>query len=381
MKSFLKVLPVFVAFYCMGFVDIVGTAVNYASKDFNLTNSTMQFLTSMIFIWFFVFSIPTGILQDRLGKKTMVIVALLITTLAMVMPFILYNYFVLMTGLALMGIGNTVIQVSLNPLLYNVSSKGNYSSNMSLSQFIKSTAAFLGPMITVFFIRKMGDWRFIFLVYGCLSVLSGVWLYFTSVEESQKKEQPASFGSCFKLFGNTYILLMVLGIFIVVGLDVGMNTGIPNVLKQYSLTHEEAIKGISLYFIALMASRFLGAILLKKLFTSYFLIVSAIITLAGLLILIFSNTVLWAGIAIVIVATGSANIFPLIFSLSIEKYPEKSNEISALMIMAISGGAVFPVLMGVFTENFSVKAGIVFLLVISLYLGFVSIWNVSKNKY
>ena len=130
-----------------------------------------------------------------------------------------------------------------------------------------------------------------------------------------------------------------------------------------------------------MASRFLGAILLKKLFTSYFLIVSAIITLAGLLILIFSNTVLWAGIAIVIVATGSANIFPLIFSLSIEKYPEKSNEISALMIMAISGGAVFPVLMGVFTENFSVKAGIVFLLVISLYLGFVSIWNVSKNKY
>ncbi|MBA7552740.1 hypothetical protein ES705_45314 [subsurface metagenome] len=140
MKSFLKVLPVFVAFYCMGFVDIVGTAVNYASKDFNLTNSTMQFLTSMIFIWFFVFSIPAGILQDRLGKKTMVIVALLITTLAMVMPFILYNYFVLMTGLALMGIGNTVIQVSLNPLLYNVSSErwetgGLYSLYMDVCRF------------------------------------------------------------------------------------------------------------------------------------------------------------------------------------------------------------------------------------------------------
>ncbi len=380
MKNFLKVLPVFVTFYCMGFVDIVGTAVNYASKDFELTESTMQFLTSLIFIWFFVFSIPTGILQDKFGKKAMVIASLIITTFAMLVPFIVYNYYILMIGLALMGIGNTVIQVSLNPLLYEVSSKGSYSSNMSLCQFIKSIAAFLGPMIAVFFVRVFGDWKFVFIVYGGLSILSGMWLYFTPVEESHKKEQPASFRSSFKLFGNIYILLMVLGIFIVVGLDVGMNTGIPSVLKQFNLTHEEAIKGISLYFIALMVSRFLGAILLKKLTASYFLLISAIITLAGLIVLILSTTAFFAGIGIVATAAGSANIFPLIFSLSIEKYPGKSNEISALMIMAISGGAVFPLLMGIFTENFSLKAGIVFLFIISAYLGFIGIWNLVKNR-
>ncbi|MGD2034003.1 MAG: MFS transporter [Bacteroidales bacterium] len=379
MRNFIKVLPVFVAFYCMGFVDIVGTAVNYASKDFELTESTMQFLTMMIFIWFFVFSIPTGILQDKFSKKTLVISALIITTLAMLVPFLVYNYVVLMVSLALMGIGNTIIQVSLNPLLYDVSPKGSYSSNMSLSQFIKAIAAFLGPVIAVFFVRTLGDWKFIFVVYGCLSIVSGIWLFFTPVRESRKKSTPVSFRSCFKLFGNTYILVMVLGIFIVVGLDVGMNTGIPNVLKQFGLTQDQAIRGISLYFIALMVSRFLGALILKKISSSWFLLVSAVITLAGLILLIMNSSAMLAGAGIVVVALGSANIFPLIFSLSVEKYPEKSNEISALMIMAISGGAIFPFIMGVIVDTVSLRASIVFLFLISLYLFIIGMKNLLSN--
>ena len=167
MKSLSRMLPVFIAFYCMGFIDIVGTAVNLASIDFKLDATLMQFLTFMIFVWFFIFSIPTGIVQDRLGKKNVVLFALMITVLAMILPFIVYSFTVLIVSLALLGIGNTVIQVSLNPLLYDVSPEGNYSSNMSLSQFIKSVAAFFGPLLTVFFAKMLDDWRYIFLFYGC----------------------------------------------------------------------------------------------------------------------------------------------------------------------------------------------------------------------
>ena len=377
MKSYLRVLPVFIAFYCMGFVDIVGTAVKMAADDLALNATTSQFLTFMIFIWFFVFSIPTGIIQDQVGKKNMVLISLVVTLLAMIVPFLFYNYFVLIVSFALLGIGNTIIQVSLNPLLYEVSPKGSYSSNMSFSQFIKSLAAFFGPLLTVFFANKLGDWKYIFLLYAGLSVLSMVWLYLTPVTEIKSEGKPASFASCFRLLGNSYILVMVLGIFIVVGLDVGMNTGIPRFLGKFHLTSDQEVKSISIYIFALMASRFIGALILKKLSSSLFLQLSSMLTLAGLFLLVVSGDPMLSKTAIFLVGFGSANIFPLIFSLSIEKMPERSNEIAGLMIMAISGGAVFPFLMGVVIDNIGVTAGILFLLLISLYLGVVSLRSYS----
>jgi len=159
-----------------------------------------------------------------------------------------------------------------------------------------------------------------------------------------------------------------------------MNTGIPDILRQYDLSNEVAIQGISLYFVSLMVARFLGALILKRISSSLFLIISSIVALIGLGMIIAGNSTLFVCAGIVVVAAGSANIFPLIFSLSVEKFPEKSSEISALMIMAISGGAVFPFLMGVITESLTVKAGIVFLFLISLYLGVIGFWNLSKSK-
>jgi len=129
-----------------------------------------------------------------------------------------------------------------------------------------------------------------------------------------------------------------------------------------------------------MASRFLGAIILKKLNARVFLFFSTIITLTGLVVLIFDIEQLVTKIAILLIGLGSANIFPLIFSMSVEKMPERSNEISGLMIMAISGGAVFPFLMGIIIDSISLKVSIIFLLLISLYLGFLSIMNLfAKN--
>lgn len=381
MRNLKKVLPVFVAFYCMGFVDIVGTAANLVKDDMALNDTTMQFLAFMIFIWFGIFSIPTGILQERIGKKKTVTLSLLITTVAMLVPFLVYNYYLILISFALIGIGNTVLQVSLNPLLFDVSSKGSYASNMSFSQFIKSVAGFFGPLITVMiFAELLGDWRYIFLAYGSLSILSMIWIATTSIEESELKEKPASFANCFSLLGNRFVFTMVFGIFIVVGLDVGMNTGIPVFLEKYNLDADNAVKNISLYIFALMVSRFLGALILKGLKADLFLVVSSLLTIIGLILLFLSTNIFLAKTAIVVVGLGSANIFPLIFSISVERMPERSNEISGLMITAISGGAIFPLLMGITTKNISVKAGIVFLIIISLYLGIISFWNLSKNR-
>lgn len=380
MKSLYRLLPVFIAFYCMGFVDIVGTAVNLAAADFNLNATHTQFLTSMIFLWFLIFSIPTGILQERIGKKNVVLIALAVTILAMIIPFFFYSYSIMLLGFALLGIGNTIIQVSLNPLLYDVSPEGSYSSNMSFSQFIKSVAAFFGPLLTVLFVDKLGDWKFIFLTYGGLSLITIVWLMFTPITEKARKNKPAKFADCFNLLRNQFILMMVLGIFIVVGLDVGMNTGVPRFLEQFNLTPEKAVKGISVFYIfSLMASRFLGAVILKKISPRTFFIFSAFLSIAGLILLSLGINDTLTKIAIVIIGLGSANIFPLIFSISVEKMPERSNEISGLMIMAISGGAIFPLIMGIFIDHLGLTASILFLLTVTLYLGFLSLMNLKHN--
>ncbi len=373
MKPLFRLIPVFIAFYCMGFIDIVGTAVNLALVDFTLNATTMQFLAFMIFIWFFIFSIPTGLVQERLGKKNIVMFALLVTTFAMFVPFIFYSFAILILALALLGIGNTIIQVSLNPLLFDVSPEGSYSSSMSLSQFIKSVAAFFGPILTVFFARHLNDWRYIFLLYGVLSIISMIWLFFTPITEKARSENRARFGPCLRLLGNKYVLTMVLGIFIVVGLDVGMNTGVPGFLERHGLNSDIAIKNISIYIFALMASRFLGSLILKKLKSGSFLFISSLVTLAGLVLLVFNIDAHITKMAILLVGLGSANIFPLIFSMSVEKMPERSNEISGLMIMAISGGAIFPFLMGVIEDQINLTASIIFLLLISLYLGYLGI--------
>jgi FHS family L-fucose permease-like MFS transporter len=247
---------------------------------------------------------------------------------------------------------------------------------MSMSQFIKSVAAFFGPLLTVFFVNTLGDWKYIFLAYSGLSLLSLLLLSVTPVREKAKKETPARFADCFSLLGNKFVLFMVLGIFIVVGLDVGMNTGVPRFLEKYGLSAEQAVKGISVFYIfSLMASRFLGAVILKKVAAHTFLILSAFLTIAGVALLAMGISSSVTKIAIVIIGLGSANIFPLIFSISVEKMPERSNEISGLMIMAISGGALFPLLMGIIVDQVSLTASIIFLLIITCYLGFISLWS------
>ncbi|NMB72544.1 MAG: sugar MFS transporter [Bacteroidales bacterium] len=146
-RSLRYMLPIFMSFYVMGFVDLVGVATGYVKQDFGLSDSVAQLLPSIVFIWFALFSIPTGIFQDRKGKKFTVILAMTITGLGMIPPLVYYSYLTAVIGFMIIGIGNTILQVSANPLLLDYSSDETKAANLSLSQFIKAIASMLGPVI------------------------------------------------------------------------------------------------------------------------------------------------------------------------------------------------------------------------------------------
>jgi MFS transporter, FHS family, L-fucose permease len=342
-----KILPVFMSFIVMGFIDIIGVATGYVKKDFELTDFISQFLPMMVLLWFFVLSVPAGILQDKIGKRKMLNIGMVVQAIGLGLPFIHYSFAMMFASFILLGIGNTIIQVSANPLLQDVSPAEKLASYMSTSQFVKAIISFSGPLIASFMATQFGNWKLVFAVYGITSLLSAFWLSMTPIKESKPDRKPASFATCFGLLKNRFIALMALSIFLIVGAEVSVNTNIASVLiARYGITMEKAAIGISLFFAGEMVSRFLGAIILNWIKPRVFLLLITLLSLLGILGIFVAHENLVAFVSIFVTGLGTGSMFPVIFSLALEKMPERANEISGLLIMAVSGGAVIPLVMG-----------------------------------
>lgn len=377
-----KLMPVLFGFYVMGFVDIIGAATKYVKDDFSLSNSVANTLPFMVFVWFFIMSIPTGVLQDRIGRRKASCIGLGLTGLGMLIPLMSYSFGTVLSGFILLGIGNTIVQVSLNPLMLFVSPSDKYSGFLSLSQFIKAIASLLGPLITTAFFIHTHNWKNIFMVYAVLSAISMLWLFFTSIQEESEKAVVASFTSSFKLlFSEKIVGMMVLGIFLSVGIDVGMNICIPDFMgNKFHLSRESATNIISIYFTAKMAGTFLGSFLLIRISNKKFFIGTMIVTLLAFGGMYMGISNMFVSVMIFIAGLGASNVFPLIFSLTVQRMPARSNELSGLMIMAVSGGAVIPIIMGFAVDKVGPNGNILILVLCALYLFALALINSFKNK-
>jgi len=372
-------LPVMLSFYVMGFVDVVGVATGFLKKDFGLSDSVAQLLPFGVFIWFALLAIPTGVFQDRKGKRLTVNIGMLITGIGMLIPFVYYSLPTAIIGFAVLGIGNTILQVSANPLLLDISPTESKAANLSLSQFVKAIASMLGPIIAASLALYTGNWKLIFPIYAFISVIAVLWLRSVSIEETKTNKPPATLKSVFALLNNRFILIMVFAIFFMVGFDVTMNTSIANFLSnRFGISIETASFGISIYFLALMIGRFLGAILLRKINTKIFMVISTILSFIGLIGLILSDNLLLTQIMIFIAGFGFSNIFPIMFAIIVEKKPEYANELSGLIILAVCGGAIIPPISGVLTQFFGITASIFVLLFCIIYVAYATYYTIKK---
>jgi len=368
-NSFTVLLPVLFGFFIMGFVDVVGIATNYVKKDFGLTDTIANLLPMMVFLWFAVFSVPTGLLMNSIGRRMTVVLSMAITFVAMIVPLIAYQFEVVMVAFALLGIGNTIMQVSLNPLLSNVVRGDRLTSSLTWGQFIKAIASFLGPVIAGFAAASLGNWKMLFPIFAAITLISTLWLYFTSIEEEPVEGKSSSFAACFGLLSDKTILMLFLGILAVVGVDVGLNITVPKFLmERCGILLDKAGLGTSLYFIARTTGAFVGAILLAKFSARKFFIISMIVAIAAMAFMLTLNG-LWAILSLVfIIGFAVANVFSIIFSAALQKQPERANEISGLMIMGVAGGAIFPPFMGVVADAMGQTGGLAVLLGAMVYL-------------
>lgn len=379
-KSISKVLPVLFGFFVMGFCDVVGISTSYVQQDFGLNETVAGFIPSMVFIWFLLLSIPAAIAMNRIGRKRMVQVSNLITIVGMMIPFIEYNLVTCMTAFVLLGIGNTILQVSLNPLLTNVVKGDALTSSLTVGQVVKAVSSFCGPFIAAFAAGVLGNWQYLFPIFAGITVLSAVWLMCTPIAEEAPQTQASSAGAAFALLGDKTILLLFLGIFFVVGVDVGTNTVAPKLLiERAGFAVEQAGYGSSVYFVCRTVGALIGSILLVRMSDVRYFRINIFAAIAAMVVLYFVQGTVAILAMIGLIGFFCSSIFSVIYSAALKSRPEKANEISGLMITGVFGGAVIPPLMGVAADFTGTQIGS--LLVISVCLLYLAGCALALRKF
>lgn len=370
----LTLIPVMLCFFAMGFVDLVGIASNYVKEDLNLNDATANLFPSLVFFWFLIFSVPTGMLMNKIGRKKTVLLSLVVTVISLLLPLFGETFGIMLVSFSLLGIGNALMQTSLNPLVSAVTSGKNLASTLTFGQFVKAIASFMAPYIAMWgaveSIPEFGlGWRVLFPIYMIIGVCATLFLAGTPIEEEKIEGKASGFVDCLVLLGKPIVLLSFIGIMCHVGIDVGTNTTAPKILmERLGWTLNEAAFATSLYFIFRTIGCFTGTAFLRMMKPRLFFTISVVMMALSMIGLFFgeSKMVLYAAIALV--GYGNSNVFSIIFSQALLSVPEKKNEVSGLMIMGLFGGTVFPLVMGIASDAIGQMGAVLVMAVGVLYL-------------
>lgn len=360
-------IPVLATFFVMGFCDVVGIASSYVKQDFGLSESVAGFIPSMVFIWFLLLSVPAALLMNRLGRKTMVQISNAITFVGMLIPFFSYHLAAVVAAFVLLGIGNTILQISLNPLLTNVVGKEKLSSALTGGQVIKALSSFSAPFLALLAGSAFGNWKYLFTIYAVITLLSFLLLEMTQIPREEVSAGGAGVRESFGLLKDKTILLLFLGIFFIVGIDVGTNTVSAKLLiERCGLPVEKASLGASVYFICRTVGAFIGVGLLSRMDDIKYLKLNLFCAAAALAVLFFAGSAPVILVGIGAIGFFCSSVFSVLFSQALKARPDKGNEISGFMITGVAGGAVIPPLMGVCTQLIGNQNGSLLVLALCL---------------
>lgn len=367
-------LPVLFGFFVMGFCDIVGISSDYVQRSFNWSPLMTGFVPSMVFVWFLFLGIPVGNRMNKWGRKNTVLISMAITIVGMILPLLVYDSVTCMAAYALLGIGNAILQVSLNPLLNNViTNKALLTSSLTAGQVIKATSSLVGPEIVLLSVGFLGadKWYYCFPILGLVTLLSAVWLIATPIEREKAavSDKNLSMYQTFALLKDRTILLLFLGIFFIVGVDVATNFISSKLMAvRFSWTDEQVKFAPQVYFLSRTVGALLGAFLLTRIAEMKYFRMNIVACIVALLVLIGVEDATVNMICIGAIGFFASSVFSIIYSMALQALPEKANQISGLMITAVAGGGVVTPVMGGAIGSTGIAGGLLVVLACVLYL-------------
>lgn len=393
MKKQLSLISVFFVFLAMGFGDAAGQLVSVVEKAFNVSPFTASLVSLSGMIMFGVLSVPTGVWQSKIGKKKMLTIGLILFLAGAILPILAFNFPIILLAVLLMGAGATILQVSGNPLIRDVSDEGKYSSMLSFAQSLKAIGTLSTSLILVLigtslmkygwfsFTPESGEtidmgFRILFPIFAVVLLITLVMVVvFVPSNVSKSDEKPTTLGNCIRALGNPFILMMFLAIFFYCGAEASMFNRIPSILSEN--TSVTPAMGNIVLIISLFVGRFLGGVILQKMSAKKFLGITVAVSIIGNLLLFLPYNAFTTWLSFILIGIGFANIFPLVFSICVDHKPEMSNEISGLMTTAIVGAAIVPLLTGAMA-GIGIRYAFIVPLCCLAYLCFVTA-RVSKN--
>lgn len=382
-RNSFSIISVMFCFFAMGFVDLVGIASNYVKEDLSLNDSVANVFPSLVFFWFLIFSVPTGMLMNRIGRKNTVMLSLIVTVVSLALPLFGESFTLMLIAFSLLGIGNALMQTSLNPLVSAVIQGDNLASALTFGQFIKAIASFMAPYFAMWgaiaAIPTLGlDWRVLFAIYFVVGLLAAIMLGLTPIAEEHGNEKSSSFADCCRLLGTPIVFLSFIGIMCHVGIDVGTNTTAPKILmERLGVTLNEAAFATSLYFIFRTIGSFTGTFFLRMMNHKSFFAISIILMALGMVGLSVGTLKPILYLSIALVGFGNSNVFSIVYSQALLSVPEKGNEVSGLMIMGLFGGTVFPLIMGVASDAIGQVGAVLVMIFGVVYL----LYYINKVKH
>lgn len=373
-NSIMTAFPVLFGFFVMGFCDIVGISSDYVQRSFNWSPMMTGFVPSMAFVWFLFLGIPIGNRMNKWGRKNTVLVSMVITIVGMILPLLAYDGVTCMVVYALLGIGNAILQVSLNPLLNNViTNKAFLTSSLTVGQVIKAASSLVGPEIVLLAVHYWGGdkWYYCFPILGFITLLSTVWLIATPIERERNvvSNSDLSMRNTFALLKDRTILLLFLGIFFIVGVDVATNFISSKLMSiRFGWSDEQVKFAPQVYFLSRTIGALLGAFLLTRIAEMRYFRINIVACVVSLLVLIGVEKDVVNIVCIGAVGFFASSVFSIIYSMALQARPEKANQISGLMITAVAGGGVVTPVIGFAIGTVGIIGGVVVTLACVLYL-------------
>lgn len=380
--SVVSLLPVLFGFFVMGFCDIVGISSDYARESFGWSHTMTGFIPSMVFLWFLVVSIPAGIWMNKHGRKNAVLLSMCITLIGMIVP-LWQSEWTCLFGYALLGIGNTVLQVSLNPLLSCVvRDERILTSSLTAGQVVKAVSSLCGPLILLFAVYGLGggdknNWYYAFPIMGVITLISAVWLWMTPIqcEEKTNDNGVSCVADVWRLLINKEILILFLGIFFVVGIDVATNfIGSKIMIERFGWSVDEAGIAPSVYFICRTVGAFVGVFVMTRMDDWKYFRINIVLALLLVITLVLCSDTYVDMFCIGAIGFTCSCVFPIIYGKALNSMPDKANLISGLLITAVSGGGAVTPLIGVAMDLAGISAGICILLFCAIYLNYCSFY-------
>nr|WP_314464138.1 sugar MFS transporter [uncultured Novosphingobium sp.] len=390
-------------FFMWGFITVINnTLLPHLRSVFDLSYTQTTLIESVWFIAYFVASIPSAKLIERVGYQKSLVVGLLIMAagaLGMMLAASIPSYGVTLVMLFVIASGITLLQVAANPYVAVVGKPETASSRLNLVQALNSAGTMLAPLFGAYLIlgrsksgtsaagtvltdaERLADAHSVILPYALVAVvlviLAVVIAKFPlpsmgSANSRLAKDQRKHLS----LWNHRNLVFGIPAIFIYLIAEIGVANLFVNFVSQpdiANLTHEQAGKYLTFLWGGMMVGRFAGSAIMQRFDAGKVLAFFSVGAFAVMVVTIFAHgpVAMWS---LILVGLFHSIMFPTIFTLGIKGLGPLTEEGSGLLVMAIAGGALV-IVQGWLADNFGLQNSFILTAVCELYVLFYALWG------